>query len=212
MFVCFGSCTLPLDGGECLYLQHKINMSLNEKYVLSILPSVNGKFSAGWEGMGRSRSLKFTFVSRQAMIFVQKWLSANKVLKGDTNMMIVFDGSAYTKVLTARTGKKGTTVAAPPSQCGHTMMSANVASESRIRSPFRPSLISKQGGNDACRPATAGPPRLCAGGGRSRPPLISALCVPDTEWTSELAQVRRRLDSLAALHRLRPQSSTAHSA
>ncbi len=118
--VCFATCTLPLDGGECLYIKNILNSKLgsrnrgfdkklemdlktnsvhkiveNINLVISILPSVDENFQVGWAPLGQSRVLKFSFSSKGAMFLVQRWMSKVKLTKADTDIRITFNGCSY---------------------------------------------------------------------------------------------------------------------
>jgi hypothetical protein len=233
-FVSFATCTLPLDGGECLYIQHALNSKLGShnldfgkkfkmdlksdpahKYaeninsVISILPSVDEKFQLGWAPLGQSRVLKFSFSSRQAMFLVQRWMSKIKIMKGDTDIRITFNGCSYLK---AR--------AAPPTKSS--IRSESLSGQQHLITMKGPCLIADGHAEhpvgictDVIMHSTNPSKRksVSAGARRILPITLAnreggflrkgGAPLDDKEWVAELAQVRRRLDSVVALTRLR---------
>lgn len=239
--VCFGSCTLPLDGGECLYLKQKINSSLKSDHVISILPSVNGEFNVGWEPLGSSRSLKITFTSRQSVDRVRRWLSKNKITRGDTDMMLTLDSSVSHLKIIPEVSKISQEsyrfdVIQSPHRCeaNHPLTehqpdhsAPDRRTVERSIQPSRATVFSKVASSNKCssaihcrmcenagccmahnhtmdlkRCASQSPGRLHYRQSRLAPPP-SLDRDDDAEWAAELARVRQRLDSVAALHRLR---------
>jgi hypothetical protein len=237
-FVRFATCTLPLDGGECIYLQNKINSNLgshnrgcdkklamdlksdpvhknpeNFNLVISILPSVDEKFQVGWASLGQSRMLKFTFGSKQAMFLVQSWMSKIKLTKGDTDMRITFNGCSYPKT---RSSPDMTFFSKSEPICQQkplvTIEGACTATDADAISGTNPAgkcdgVMFRHSNSPTRTNVIAGVRRglpmsaLAKRGGA--PPRKVVATLDDIEWAAELAHVRRRLDSVVVLSRLR---------
>jgi hypothetical protein len=240
--VCFGSCTLPLDGGECLYIKQKINSALDSEQVLSILPSVDGEFFPGCEPTGRSRALKFCFASRQAMVRVRHWLSKNKIVRGDTIIVLTLERSiAHVKSLS---NLRHISVESDRLQPQHHRRSepqsdptlpTKAACYERIprrcpnTAPRMQTFPGAKQTRTAARDCKVDSAASIAAGdttpqhyvpasqqGPAQPPADAARSYwracqvpapdpdgPDADWAAELVRVRQRLDSVAAVHRLR---------
>ena len=104
-FVVFAESTLPLDGGECLYLMQELNQHLSRQntqaaghslvMVTSILPAVEDTFRIGFQSPGKSRALKITCTSLSGVRSLRRWTDRNMIHKNGSLIRLRLSDDPY---------------------------------------------------------------------------------------------------------------------